>query len=188
MKNTQGLGWLAAGIVALGLNGFYHDGGLALAHRVADRISASSEAVVALASERADDLVARLEMVPAAEQTQSCRLTNAAAHLQNRIARVQAKFDGAESARADKAFARFEAMSDREQAEMHLLQANRTLVEARAAHFRVAAFDPVAVRISRLPVVCPRVRVLVPRIEVSQPDIHVSVPSIRINTSGQGPL
>lgn len=188
MKSIQGLGWLAAGVVALGLNGFYHDGGLALAHRVADRISASSEAIVARASERTDELVARVEMVPAVEQTRSCRLTNAAAHLQTRIARVQAKFDGVESARADKAFARFAAMSDREQADMHLLQANRTLVEARAAHFRLAGFDPVVVKVSRVPVVCPRVRVLVPRIEISQPDIHVSMPSIRISTSGQGPL
>src|SRR5271170_250460 len=40
MKTTQGWGWLTAGVLALGLNGFYHDGGVAWAHRIMDHVTA----------------------------------------------------------------------------------------------------------------------------------------------------
>jgi len=40
MKTTQGWGWLAAGVLALGLNGFYQDGGAAWAHRIMDHVTA----------------------------------------------------------------------------------------------------------------------------------------------------
>ncbi len=36
MKTTQGWGWLAAGVLALGLNGIYQDGGAAWAHRIVE--------------------------------------------------------------------------------------------------------------------------------------------------------
>lgn len=186
MKTTQGLGWLAAGVVALGLNGFYHDGGLELAHRVADRISARSEAVVAMASERADYLLARVEMVSARGETQSCRLNSAVGRWQAKFARTQTGFTETKiadvrSARADREFARFEAMSDRQKAQMERLEANRPRIGARAARFRFAAFAP-AVKVAEVSIVCPRMRVFVP-----QPDIHISVPSISV-ASGTGPI
>jgi hypothetical protein len=181
MKTTQGLGWLAAGVLALGLNGFYHDGGLELAHRVADRISARSEAVVAMASERADYLLARAETVSARGETQSCRLNSAVERLQAKFARTQTRVADLESARADKEFARFEAMSDRQRAQMERLEANRARIEEQAVHFRFAAFAPV-VKVPKIAEICPRVRVFVP-----QPNIRVSVPSIQI-TSGAGPI
>ena len=37
MKNTYAWGWLAAGVLALGLNGIYQDGGAAWAHRALDQ-------------------------------------------------------------------------------------------------------------------------------------------------------
>ncbi|MGD0760452.1 MAG: hypothetical protein ABR921_16250 [Candidatus Sulfotelmatobacter sp.] len=43
---TQAWAWLTAGVVALGLNGFYHDGGAAWAHRIAERVSDRSDFVV----------------------------------------------------------------------------------------------------------------------------------------------
>ena len=45
MKTTQAWAWLTAGVLALGLNGFYHDGGAVWAHRIADQLAEKSEAV-----------------------------------------------------------------------------------------------------------------------------------------------
>ena len=39
MKNTQAWGWLAAGVLALGLNGMYQDGGAAWAQRVVNQVT-----------------------------------------------------------------------------------------------------------------------------------------------------
>lgn len=183
MKTTQGLGWLAAGVVALGLNGFYHDGGLELAHRVADRISNRSQAVVALASDRANDLLAKVEMVSARGETQSCRLAGAAAHLQAQVDRTQARLVKLSNARTADGVARIDVMSARQEEQMARLEANRARIEAQAARFRFAAFNPVMVRVPKVSVVCPRMRVLVP-----QPNINISVPSIRISTGGTGPI
>ncbi len=44
MKTTQGWGWLTAGVLALGLNGIYHDGGAAWAHRIATGLLSSRTA------------------------------------------------------------------------------------------------------------------------------------------------
>jgi hypothetical protein len=40
MKNAQAWGWLAAGVLALGLNGIYQDGGAAWAHRAVTQVMA----------------------------------------------------------------------------------------------------------------------------------------------------
>jgi hypothetical protein len=182
MKTTQGWGWLAAGVLALGLNGFYHDGGLDLAHRAINRISDRSAMVVALASERADDLLDRVELV-SERQTQSCRLTTGVARFQNQIARAQTKIAGTQAG-----FDRFEAVSARQGARMVQLEANGARIEAQAAQFRFAAFAPVAVRVSRIStprisIVSPRLRVVVP-----PPDINISVPCVHVSTSGTGPI
>ena len=62
MKTTQGWGWLAAGVLALGLNGFYQDGGLARAHRVFD-------AAIGHAADRSGSLLNWLRSV----LTNSCK-------------------------------------------------------------------------------------------------------------------
>ncbi len=181
MKTTQGWGWLAAGVVALGLNGFYYDGGLELAHRVAARICDRSRAVVAMTSDRADDLLAKVEMVSAHGETRSCRLASAAAHLQAQVDRTQARLVRITNARTAEGVARIDAMSARQEEQMARLEANRARIEAQAARFRFAAFNPVMVRVPKVPVICPRVR-------VPQPSINISVPSIRISTGGTGPI
>src|ERR1039458_1068039 len=83
MKSTQAWGWLAAGVMALGLNGFYHDGGAAWAHRAVDQgmagVSERTEGVVALAAGRADWFVAKAQTVAARDETASCRLAEAVA-------------------------------------------------------------------------------------------------------------
>ena len=54
MKTTQAWAWLAAGVLALGLNGFYQDGGAAWAHRIVDgaieQVASRSGTLVDLAS------------------------------------------------------------------------------------------------------------------------------------------
>ena len=58
MKTRRAWAWLAAGVLALGLNGFYQDGGAAWAHRAMDgltvRVAERSLTLLSLASEALD--------------------------------------------------------------------------------------------------------------------------------------
>lgn len=54
MKTTQAWGWLAAGVLAAGLNASYHDGGLPVAHEVVSRLEHRSEVLLTLASARTE--------------------------------------------------------------------------------------------------------------------------------------
>jgi hypothetical protein len=172
MKNTQAWGWLAAGVLALGLNGMYQDGGAARAERVVNQvvgeISARTGGVLALAAGRADWFLAKTRMVRAQDETASCRLATAVRHWQTRLARTS-------SLRSQSEIVRLEAMSAREEAQMARLEANRARVEeqveARVAGMRVLAAD-------FNPVVCPRVRVSIPRVQVSIPGVHVDAVSL----------
>ncbi|MGA7360644.1 MAG: hypothetical protein WBW70_17435, partial [Candidatus Sulfotelmatobacter sp.] len=121
MKTTRGWGWLAAGVLALGLNGIYQDGGAAWAHRavgqVMARISDRSEAVIALASGHADWFFAKSRMVAARDETASCRLATTVARFQTKITRKPT------------GFAPFEEMSAREEARLARLEADRARIE-----------------------------------------------------------
>ena len=92
MKTTQAWGWLAVGVLALGLNGFYHDGGAEWAHRIVDRVGSRSAAVLAMSSVRGDRFAAKVQIAAARQETQSCRWATAMARLQTRLARRQAGF------------------------------------------------------------------------------------------------
>jgi hypothetical protein len=176
MKNTQAWGWLAAGVLALGLNGFYQDGGAAWAHRavgqVMTEVSERTEGVVALAAGRADWFVVKAEKVAARDETASCRLATAMARVQTKMARAQS------------GMARFEAMSAREEAALARLEANRARVEAQVARARFlpAVFNPGGISVA-----CPRVRVNIPRISVPEMPM-VRVPEMHIETIGTGPV
>jgi len=173
MKTTQAWGWLTAGVLALGLNGFYHDGGAEWAHRLIDRVVYSSAAVVALASGRADQFLEQAKMVLARDETQSCRLGAAMARIQTRVAR------------ADTGFARFDAMSAREEAQLARVQANRERIEALAARSEFATFvEPVNFHGPKVSVTCPRVRVNIPRM----PMIKMHAPVVHDGTVGTGPV
>lgn len=166
MKTTQGWGWLAAGVLALGLNGFYHDGGTAWAHRALDRgmavVRGRTEVVLALAAGRAEWFAAKAEMVAARDETASCRLATVLARVQTKIARTQG------------GMARFEAMSAREEAQLARMEANRARIEAQVARVRFApaVFNPVA---------CPRVRVNISCVRVPQPVVRVSIPAMHVD-------
>jgi hypothetical protein len=172
MKNTQAWGWLAAGVLALGLNGIYQDGGAAWAHRAVNemtaRIADRSEAVLALASGRADWFTAKANLVAARNETASCRLATAVARFQSKIARTEGEM------------ARFEAMSAREEAQFARLEANRARMEAQISRVRFApAFNMV-----EIPAICPRVRVRIPR----APAVRIPAPVVHLDMPGLGPV
>jgi len=181
MKTTQGWGWLAAGVLALGLNGIYQDGGAAWAHLDVDgvvaRIINQAEAVIALASERADGFVTTASMVAARDETASCRLATAMARFQTRMAQTQ------------NGIARFETMSARQEAALARVEANRARIEGRLARVRLA---PVASDSVEIPgVACPRVRVNVngPRVIVPKmPIVRIPAPVVEVEMKGAGPI
>jgi|ERR1700686_1941091 len=171
MKTNQAWGWLAAGVLAAGLNASYYDGGLQWAHRIADRIGQNSATVVAVASGRAGQFLAEARMLTARNQTASCPLSTAMALVQSKIARSEAGF---------------EVMSAREEAQFARLEASRARIEAQTAHIHIpaAAFSPVVVRMSGASV-CPRVRVNVPRMPAMR---MPQIPAIHIDTASAGPV
>ena len=178
MKTTQAWGWLAAGVLALGLNGFYQDGGAAWAHRVVDgvvaRVADQSAALVDLASGRVDRFMESANLVAVRDETASCRLATAMARFQIKMPRTQS------------GMARFEAMSAREEAALAGVEANRARIEARVARIRFAsaAFDSV-----RIPVVaCPRVRVNIPRVRIPRPIVKIPAPVVHVEMLGDGPV
>jgi hypothetical protein len=176
---TQGWGWLAAGVLALGLNGFYQDGGLAQAHRIVDGavelVADRSGALVDLASERVERLMQKTSLVAARDETASCRLATAMARFETRIARTQS------------GMARFEAMSAREEAALARVEADRARIEARVARVRLA---PLALNTAEIPVVvCPRVRVNVPPVSVPElPMLKIPAPVVDVEMKGAGPV
>ena len=173
MKTTQAWGWLTAGVLALGLNGFYHDGGSELAHRMVGRVVYSSAAVVALASGRADQFLEQAKMVVARDEAQSCPLGTAMARIQARVVRT------------DTGLARFEAMSAREEAQSARVEANRARIEALVARSEFATFvEPMTFHTPNVSVICPRVRVNIP----GMPMIKMQAPVVHVRTIGTGPV
>src|ERR1700686_4570644 len=171
MKANQAWGWLAAGVLAAGLNASYYDCGLQWVHRIADRVGHNSAAVVAVASGRADQFLSEARMLTARNQNASCPLSTAMALVQSKMARSEAGFHG---------------MSAREEAQFEGLEASRARIEAQTARIRVpaAAFSPVGVRMPGASV-CPRVRVNVPRMPAMK---MPQIPAIHIDTARAGPV
>src|SRR4051812_35328592 len=168
---TQAWGWLAAAVLAAGLNSSYHDGGLQWAHEIVDRVGHNTGAVLALATGRADQFLAEARMLNV--QRPECPLAAA-------MADVQSSFD---QSQVD----RFEAMSAREQAQLVRIEANRarieTLVQAKLARIQIPAadFSPVVVKAQKI--ACPRVRVNIPRM----PRMNIPAP-VHVEYSGPGPV
>ena len=126
MKSTQAWVWLAAGVLAAGLNAAYHDGGLAWAHRIADRAQHVSCAVVALASGHAGQFLAETQMLTARNDDDATTLSDT----------VVARADQA-MARAEAAYARAAA---RQQAHCARMQALHARMEARAEAYHTEAY------------------------------------------------
>jgi hypothetical protein len=170
---TQALGWLAAGVLAAGLNASYHDGGLEWAHRIADRVEHRTNAVLALATGNADRFLTEAQVISLHTETPSSPL-----------AAIQADSDAdaeGDVADSDIALANVTAFSDRQQAQLDRLEAQREQIEA-AVRIPVAAVRSVTLRLPKVEI-CPRVRVnvKVPRIpQVRMPEmprLHSSGPA-----------
>jgi hypothetical protein len=167
---TQPWGWLAAAVLAAGLNSSYHNGGLEWAHRVADRMQHNTGAVLALATGNMDRFLAEAQVV-SAQNSHSCPFSSALAAVRHSIAPMHSEQE------------RFEAMTAREEAAMARMEARRARMEAQMVRVNMANFNPVAVRIPR--VVCPRVHVSVPRMPVMR---MPATPDVHIEYSGPGPV
>jgi hypothetical protein len=164
MKSIQAWGWLTAGVLALGLNGIYHDGGAAWAHRavnqVAGRIAEQTGPVLALATGDAEAFVAQTRGAIAENEVPSCRWAATVARVESSVTGVQSGF-----ARLQAVSARQEAQFARQEAQMARLEANRARVEARIASLHLPEIPEVKVDVN-VPAICPRVRVSVPRVRV----------------------
>ena len=196
---TQAWGWLAAAVLAAGLNSSYHEGGMQWVHEIADRVEHNTGAVLALATGRADQFLAEARMLKLDRADDSakevehsqCPFSAAMEHAQIAFDQSQGEFD------------RFQALSDRQQAKLARLEANRARIEARLqaklARVRFADnnfsftndtdFTPVVVQVPQIQ--CPRVRVAtphIPRVRVSIPRIHVPAPEVSIDDASNGPI
>ena len=173
---TQAWGWLAAAVLAAGLNSSYHEGGMQWAHQIVDRVGHNTGAVLALATGRADQFMAEARMLNVERHESQCPLAAAMAQVQSSIDPSRSEFDG------------FQVMSDREQAQLDRLEANRARIEAQVqaklarVRFVEANFNPVVVKVPEI--TCPRVRVNIPRI----PRIKVPARAVHVEYSGPGPV
>jgi hypothetical protein len=188
---TQAWGWLAAAVLAAGLNASYHDGGLEWAHVAANRMEHSSAAVMALARGHVGQFLAEARLVsePASDgvisdrtipgemiaervQTSSCPWATAIARAQMRVSRAEARI------------ARAQAISDRQQAELEQFEANRerlqARIEAETGRLRSITVNPAVMRSLELSNRCQRVHVSIPRV----PEVHISVPEVHLDLPG----
>ena len=161
----QAWGWLIAGVLALGLNGFYQDGGAACVHRAIDRvgneIGVRSEAALALATGRADWFAAKADMLANRNETATCHMGTTFARLQTKMIRMQG------------GMSRFEAISAREEAaraRLEAVQARRgaDLARTEGRVFQIN-FDPSELK----KVQCPRIHINVPQVSISTPSIRI---------------
>lgn len=190
----QAWAWLTAGVLALGLNGFYQDGGLQWAHQLVERIEYSTGAVLALASGHADRFLAEARMLTGRNETASCQRARQLARVQTRVAEIQARTQR----QTDESLTRFEVMSARQQAELDRVEANRARIEAQVeaqrqrwqAAFNRGSFDPVSFESVEINPAdfgsrnCGAIRVQVPRVHVRvprPPRVQVHIPSVHVN-------
>lgn len=167
---TQAWGWLAAAVMAAGLNASYHDGGLQWAHQIVDRVTYNAGTVIALASGHLDQIRSESPVLVARENG-SCPLSKA-------LAQVEDRFDGSGWAQEN-----FAVMSARDEAQLARLTADRVRIEARLARIRIpaVAFNRVVVPSPHISI-CPRVRVNVPRLPAMKP------PMVHLDLPGTGPI
>ncbi len=199
---TQAWAWLTAGVVALGLNGFYHDGGAAWAHRIAEHVSDRSDFVVQRVSDRADQFLAEVRMAAVRDETASCRISTALAQFQGKMARTQTRFAQNQSKFARTEIVRVDQMTAREEAQAARLEASQARVEAQVdaqvvrMRFAPAAFSRVVIDPIRIRVACPRVQVNVPAVRIPVvniprlPMIRIPAPVISVSAadSDSGPI
>jgi hypothetical protein len=172
---SQAWGWLATAVLAAGLNSSYHNGGLQWIHEAADRVQHNTNAVLALATGRADQFLAEAQLA-SAQSSSSCPFRAALAAVRHSIAPVHAQQE------------RLEAMTPRQEEALARLEANRARIETQFVRLNMANFNPVMVRAPK--VVCTRVHVSIPRIPAMRlPAVKMpAAPVVQIEYSGAGPV
>ena len=207
---TQAWGWLAAAVLAAGLNSSYHDGGLQWAHEIVNGVQHNTNAVLDLATGRADQFLAEARMLKLdRRQNRALDAEDTAVNVEVRhcpfaaaIARAQNSFD-----QSTAEFDDLQALSAREQAKLARLEANRARIEAQVEaklasrqfardrvriaddNFSLADSDstPVAVQVPRIH--CPRVHVAMPRIPRVRVQIpRIEAPVVQIDNGDEGPI
>jgi hypothetical protein len=181
MKSTQAWGWLAAGVLAAGLNAAYHDGGFEWVHRIADQAEHVSGAVVALASGHAERFLAEAQMLTARNDSFSgvaeARSDRVMARAEAAYARVQARQE-ANCARVEAQRARMEARIEAHQALMRMPEAE---IATAFRSIEIPGNPATRIEIPQIKVHCSRVRMnlpAMPKIDMPQiPAINVSVSS-----------
>jgi hypothetical protein len=207
---TQAWGWLAAAVLAAGLNSSYHDGGLQWAHEIVSNVQHNTSAVLALATGRADQFLTearRLELDRS--QNRAFDAEDTAFNVEVRhcpfgaaLARAQNSFDQSRTEFDD-----LQALSAREQAKFARLEANRARIEAHVEaelarrqfskdkvrfandNFSFADSDltPVVVQVPGIH--CPRVHVATPRIPRVRVQIpRIEAPVVQIDNGDHGPI
>jgi len=166
-KSTNAWGWLAAGVLALGVNGFLHDEGANLVRRAADTVAARSEAVFALATGQADQFLTKARVVAARERAQRCPLDAAIAQMRSRM-----------TERAP--FVPLGSRTEMQESQMAWLDAQKVQMEAQMAQFQ---FDAADLKVPEVHVVCPRMRVKVPR-----PKLRIPAPGVHVRTERTGSI
>lgn len=172
---SKAYGWLAAGVLAAGLNANYHDGGMEWAHQLVDRVEHNSAAVIALASGRADQFLAEARLASneirsnqvsdqasqdnsdqiASNQAVAERVEAASCPWSRAMARVRSHLHS-KAERTEAYMARLEAVSAREQANADIQQVRQHRMQAqivaRADRLRATAavFDASTLRASIL--------------------------------------
>ena len=174
---TQGWYWLAAGVLALGLNGVYHDGGSEWAHQVVDR---AIDRTVAMVPERAQELMQRVRMAADRENERaSSRWSQDMSHWQAQVTRVDSM-----RARQNVRLARMNVhhAMNVQVANAHLTQAcSHVQVEVPAVsipEINIPRIDVPQINIPRVSIPAVHLEsVSVPRIDISPvvvtPDIHI---------------
>ena len=184
----QAWGWLAAGVLAAGLNASYYDGGLQRAHQIANRVAESSAAVLALFTGQAHQFLAEARLLSPRDQTSSSPLVTTIAKLENGVKDEVSPRPSNCSPRA-KEFSQL--MAARQAAQFERLQAHRARlneqIAARTAKFQMTAvaFAPLIFKIHLVPATCSRIRVNVPQMPAIQ---MPAVPTLHLETSSAGPI
>ena len=174
---TQAWGWLAAAVLAAGLNASYHDGGLHWVHRLAGRVGDSTTAVLALATGNAEEFLTEARRIELHQQRASCPFQAAVTEVQDDLDTMTVPV------RSE--FAQLEVMSARQRVRLVRLEAHRARMEAELAHVRIPAMavNPVVVAVPTVQA-CPRVRLNILRIPRER---MYPVPKVRVDT-GAGPV
>jgi hypothetical protein len=201
MKMRQAWTWLFAGVIAAGLNATYHDGGMQWAHRAIELTGHNAEAVLALATGRADRFVLAANMIREQRESAACPLSQAWDEIRSRVQgrvennvaseaqqKVWDKIQSRVAARQSQAD-RFRVMTARQEAEMDRWEAQRDRIQARVERLRIpsATFNPVQFRtimVNSTPA-CSRIRVNVPQIPMIK---MPAIPEVHVETGSVGPI